>query len=233
MIADVLAKSPRLVRISALCAVCLALSACLTSCSGDSNAAVEPSGASTPSGPTGASGASGGPPILPSGESISRLSGAVVFSTSGVSGQPPAFQVVDSNRSSRDPRPGALPKGAEDLVVGECYDPAPEPEQRTIIVLVVPCTGPHKYEIYANAFSDLGKYEEYPGENTMRNFAEERCYELFRPFVGQKWNASQLDIETWYPTPGSWYRERDRQISCALFDRKSKDLIGSARNSLY
>lgn len=118
--------------------------------------------------------------------------------------------------------------------MGDCYDPAPDESQRTIIALLVDCAGPHKYEVYAApTYNEPGKSSpaaEYPGDSDLRNFAEERCYEQFRPFVGRKWSSSRLDMETWYPTAGSWYRERDRNILCVLADRDFADLIGTARN---
>lgn len=138
-------------------------------------------------------------------------------------------------RDLTKPRDGYFPQGVEDLAVGNCYDPPPNDAQKTILVMLTNCANAHKYEVYARAEVDLGADSSpdsgYPGDDAVRHFAEERCYQLFRPFVGVQWDASTLNIDTWYPTTGSWSREHDRQVLCVLSDRKAADLTGSMKGT--
>lgn len=141
---------------------------------------------------------------------------------------------TEAKRTDRDlsqPADDSIPGGAENLQPGECYDPAPDPSQRDVMVLLVPCESPHQFEVYeAGSFNET-RSTGYPGDDSVRNFAEERCFEAFEGFVGQVWRDSDLDIETWYPTAASWTQGTDRKYSCVLFHRKQADLTDSMEGS--
>ncbi len=132
-----------------------------------------------------------------------------------------------TERDLSQPADGAVPGGVENLQVGDCYDPAPDPSQREVIVLLVACEQPHQYEVYATDSFNEPPSAGYPGDDAVRNFAEERCFERFEGFVGQVWRDSDLDIETWFPTSVSWEKGADRKLSCVLFHRTRADLTGS------
>lgn len=136
-----------------------------------------------------------------------------------------------TERDLSQPADGAVPGGVENLELGDCYDPAPDPSQHDIMVLLVPCEQPHQYEVYATDSFNEGLSDGYPGDDAVRNFAEERCFERFEGFVGQVWRDSDLDIETWFPTSVSWEKGNDRKLSCVLFHRSQADLTGSMEGS--
>lgn len=195
--------------------------------------AIGPSGAgavglSGASGQPGSSGTSGSasPPVT-STTVTSTTEPVATVKTAGV------LRVSKTSRDTDEPRAGALPEGTEDLEQGECYDPAPDPTQRAIIALTLPCDGAHVYEVYAVLQTPEGPFAEYPGDGKLREFAEASCFGLFSAFVGVEWKQSNLDFETFFPTVGSWARERDRKVTCSLYDRKFKDLIGTANGSAY
>ncbi|MEZ5382992.1 MAG: septum formation family protein [Microthrixaceae bacterium] len=136
-----------------------------------------------------------------------------------------------TQRDLSQPADNAVPEGVENLELGDCYDPAPDPSQRTVLVLLVPCEQPHQYEVYhVDAFTE-SRRAGYPGDNAVRNYAEERCFESFEGFVGQVWRDSLLDIETWFPTSASWTQGADRKLTCVLFHRNRADLTGSMAGS--
>ncbi|MCB1028881.1 MAG: septum formation family protein [Microthrixaceae bacterium] len=152
---------------------------------------------------------------------------------------PPTTEVTTTteagptDRDLSQPAEDAVPGGAENLQAGDCYDPAPDPSQRDIMVLLVPCETPHQYEVYAVDSFNETRSAGYPGDDAVRNFAEERCFEAFEGFVGQVWRDSELDIETWYPTSASWRLGGDRKLSCVLFHRNGADLTGSMEGSAF
>lgn len=124
--------------------------------------------------------------------------------------------------------------GVEQLAQGDCYLPPPDPSQENVIALLVACSTPHRSEVY-DAFRyegpDAGRNGRYPGLSSLRNWAEERCYERFFDFVKLNWEESELDIEVWYPTPESWYNERDRKVTCTVHQRDGELLTGSMAGS--
>lgn len=136
-----------------------------------------------------------------------------------------------TERDLSQPAEAAVPGGVENLMLGDCYDPAPDKSQREVIVLLLPCEEPHQYEVYAIDSFNETLTEGYPGDDAVRNFAEERCFEAFEGFVGQVWRDSDLDIETWFPTAVSWEKGNDRKLSCVLFHRNQADLTESMEGS--
>ncbi|CCM63951.1 MAG: hypothetical protein GX471_09475 [Candidatus Microthrix parvicella] len=143
---------------------------------------------------------------------------------------------TEASRTDRDlsqPADNAVPDGVENLRVGDCYDPAPDPSQRNVMVLIVPCDQPHQYEVYEVAAFTEGTDADFPGDDAVRNYAEEYCFQGFEGFVGQVWRDSELDIETWFPTRVSWTKGADRKLSCVLYHRKKADLTGSMQGTGY
>lgn len=189
-----------------------------------------------------AAGASGSPAAgLPTSSGVSGTAAGLTTAPRPSAAEPEGettatagvLRVSTERRDLDEPRPGGLPEGVEDLEQAECYDPTPDPTQRAVVALVLPCEGPHLYEVYSVVQSSDGPYAEFPGDGKLREFAESSCYQSFSTFVGTEWKRSNLDIETFYPTASSWRRERDRKITCSLYDRKFKDLIGTAQGSAY
>lgn len=153
--------------------------------------------------------------------------------TASVSGEP-IDGLVGSVRDIRTPQQNARPQGIEDLNLGDCYDPAPNTTQQNVIVLLVPCDGPHRSEVFAQLeYSEpgLNADTDFVGADKVRNYAEERCFERFNTFVGIPWSQSDLNLETWYPTAASWLREHDRKITCVLQHRKKRDLLKTMANA--
>lgn len=119
---------------------------------------------------------------------------------------------------------------------GSCFDTHSEASSLTRAVWMLPCTEAHDYEAYST-FDYEGpevayRQPAYPGENVIRDQAEQRCYEGFEPFVGIRWTISNLDIRTWWPSENSW-TEGDRRIICAVTSTDRSALTGTQKGSRH
>ncbi len=107
-----------------------------------------------------------------------------------------------------------LPAGAE--VVGTRE---PDPPR-------VPCSEPHRYEVYAVTTIDGPRT--YPGEAAVDEAAQHECYLAFEPNVGYPAADMPDDVKVVYlqPTQSSWNGDDDRDVECLLiFD---EDRTGSS-----
>jgi hypothetical protein len=106
------------------------------------------------------------------------------------------------------------------VIAGQCLDDVPDPAQQEYAVLVIPCEEAHTYEVYAQANIDIGSPTPagtpYPGALTVANKAEAQCFGAFDQFMGVKWEESNYDIQTWWPSQVSWDK-RDRTILCGVY----------------
>ena len=122
----------------------------------------------------------------------------------------------------------------EGVIAGQCLDDVPDPQQQTYAVLVIPCEDPHTYEVYAQAKLDLpdtGAAAPYPGALAVANGAEAQCVGAFNEFMGVKWEVSDYDIQTWWPSEQSWATKKDRTILCAVYRVTGGKTKGSVRGS--
>lgn len=123
----------------------------------------------------------------------------------------------------------------EAVIAGQCLDPLPDPKQQTYAVLVVPCEDAHTYEVFAQAKlesdADSRPGAPYPGGLAVANAAEAQCLTAFEPFMGIKWEESDYDIQTWWPSEQSWTTKRDRTVLCAVYRVTGGRTKGSARAS--
>lgn len=131
--------------------------------------------------------------------------------------------------------PRGTVSGIDDVLVGQCADDVPEPEQRNTAVIVVPCADPHTYEIYDQQeyFSEESTAPgvAFPGDTIVSNVAENQCIAEFETFVGVRWEASEYDVQAWWPSADSWANANDRLVTCAVYRLNGEPSNGSARDS--
>jgi len=161
------------------------------------------------------------------------VSGACSSSDGGASGddEPAATSTTPTTAALV----GALTP-TENILAGQCLDPLPDPQQQTFAALVIPCEDPHTYEVYAQAKIDLGATPTgssagYPGALAVANGAEAQCVGVFDQFMGVKWEESEYDIQTWWPSEQSWVTKKDRTILCAVYRVTGGKTKGSVRGS--
>lgn len=119
------------------------------------------------------------------------------------------------------------------LEVGDCFD---DPEDSDLVAFGagrevgrVPCTQPHRFEVYARVMStESGGM--WPGVAVLEESADRQCAELFEEFVGIPWAESTLDFLVLAPTEARW-AAGDGLVSCALFDLGLVPVTGSMRDA--
>ncbi len=112
--------------------------------------------------------------------------------------------------------------GAFRIRLGDCMV---DPGEGTIeSVEAVPCDEPHDLEIY-HAFNLVGA--EYPDD--IDDQASSGCYNVFEPFVGERYETSLYDFMVITPTAESWEAVDDREVLCALSSWDGTSSTGSAR----
>jgi hypothetical protein len=103
------------------------------------------------------------------------------------------------------------------------------PQGQSEIVLRLDCDLPHRYEVF-----EVLDYPEpgpdHPGEDPMQAFARRECVVSFGPFVGERYEVSELEIGYYLPSPTEWDQGM-RRIGCYLYDVAGESLVGSMRGS--
>lgn len=110
------------------------------------------------------------------------------------------------------------------LEVGTCFDD--QVQEEVSDVPVVDCTEPHDNEVYLLA--DYTDSDTYPGDEGMRAWTEQICYDAFEPFVGAPYETSELDIAFLYPTSDSW-DGGDRESICYVWEVDRSQMTGTVR----
>ncbi|MFF4487238.1 DUF4190 domain-containing protein [Streptomyces sp. NPDC001544] len=125
---------------------------------------------------------------------------------------------------------GARDGASISLVKGECFDaPGGSLQGETYDVDKVPCSGKHDGEVFASFELAGGGW--YPGDSSVRNRADDRCYGLRDSYAMDGW-AVPDDVDVYYltPTPDSW-AVGDREVTCVFGNTDEKaGLTGSLRN---
>lgn len=154
---------------------------------------------------------------------------------------------TDQGSDGKDDTPGAsttttsaplvgILTPTEAVIAGQCLDDVPDPAQQTYAVMVIPCEDPHTYEVFAQAKLDLGTTPTqpgapYPGALAVANGAEAQCVGAFPQFMGVKWEESEYDIQTWWPSEQSWATKKDRTILCSVYRVTGGKTKGTVRGS--
>jgi Septum formation len=130
---------------------------------------------------------------------------------------------------------GGVATPTEAVLAGQCLNELPDPAQQPYAVLVVPCEESHTYEVYAQTKIDMGPDapagNQYPGALAVANAAEAQCVAGFSAFMGIQWEASDYDIQTWWPSESSWANKRDRSILCGVYRVTGGTTKGSVRGT--
>jgi hypothetical protein len=115
--------------------------------------------------------------------------------------------------------------------VGDCLDDAAV-GSTTATATIVPCTGAHDSEAYAE-FTLGGS--DYPGIDAVQASAEKDCQgTAFADFIGIASSDSTLQISYYYPTDDSW-QGGDRKVTCTVYaigdDGTTAQTTGTLKNA--
>lgn len=112
-----------------------------------------------------------------------------------------------------------------DLEVGDCVR-APAPEDVAVEltdVTTVPCDQPHEMEVFAHVdypeqadADDTAAGSSFPGDATLKDFADGACAEQFAGYVGIDYRDSSLWFTYLVPSARSWQAEKDRTVLCLI-----------------
>lgn len=115
------------------------------------------------------------------------------------------------------------------MTLGECIsDPsiAAEGESEVGALPVVDCAEPHYGEVY---FVEDQDDEQYPAA-TIRNTADDLCYDAFEPFMGIAYEQSAYYITSITPSSQTW-DAGDRQIACLVVADDGDEITGTLKGS--
>jgi hypothetical protein len=115
-----------------------------------------------------------------------------------------------------------------DIKVGDCYQDPDETEFVTELTLV-DCDAPHDNEIYAFGLYPADDGAPFPDEETLDEFTDEYCTEVFEEYVGIAYEDSIYYITYLQPTESSW-EDGDREVVCILYDQDGP-MEGSKKDS--
>lgn len=102
-----------------------------------------------------------------------------------------------------------------EVEVGDCFRAPTEDDVRHELSELdrVDCAAPHEQELYAvAAWEDPDA--QFPGEETLKAFADGRCAQEFAGYVGVDYRDSSLFFTYLLPSARSWEHEADRQTLC-------------------
>ncbi|WP_167736584.1 septum formation family protein [Nocardioides sp. 1609] len=108
-----------------------------------------------------------------------------------------------------------------DLEVGDCVNAPEEIKAQVSDIATVPCDEPHDQEAYAVADYEPADQDVdgdvFPGDDALTAFADGRCAEEFKGYVGVDYLDSQLYFTYLYPSPRSW-QSGDRAVVCLVLE---------------
>lgn len=118
-----------------------------------------------------------------------------------------------------------------DLLVGTCFNQYTYLDRNDLpaqLTTAIGCTRPHNAQVYALVLHDAPPGAPYPGEEAVDSWGQDRCLDLFEPFVGKDYVLSRLEIGMITPSRTDWEGEEYRRgISCYVFSYERRLIIGT------
>ena len=107
-------------------------------------------------------------------------------------------------------------------------------ERLVEIDTLVPCDGPHQFEIYHLAQHPARRGAPWPGDREMDAFATAECYNAFRGFVGTIYELSEFVLGFLVPRQTDFEHDvaQFRGVHCYVFNPDGTEMFDSARGSL-
>ena len=119
---------------------------------------------------------------------------------------------------------------AEELRVGDCFDLQDPEAEELEKVTALPCSSEHEYETFFVGTMADGAFPS--DDQVFIDWIDANCVPAFNEYVGQTYEASELDITWLQPTSQAW-NDGDRSMQCVLFHprihRLTESLQGSAQ----
>jgi len=162
---------------------------------------------------------------------LAACSGGAGTATTTTTGPPP----TETTTTTEPPLEAGEQVYVFEPSIGTCFDrrrieAAPERARGTTeIVLILDCSLPHEYEVFA-VLAPPGDPDEYPGNEALARFARATCVDSFAAFVGMPYERSELEIAYDLPTASAW-EQGVRVIGCSVTELDGDKLVGTARGA--
>ena len=92
---------------------------------------------------------------------------------------------------------------------------------------VVDCAEPHDLEVF---YTGLLPDEPWPGQDTVNDDADDRCYTEYEDYVGISYEDSDYDYSFYLPDEQEWAAGK-RTVVCVVTPFPGEDLTGSVKGS--
>ena len=167
---------------------------------------------------------------------MSRLVGGVIAAGAaglGLVGAGVVTGIAGEDHSTRDDS-GAIVEsgevGAFRIRLGDClatlvFDGPIES------VDAVPCSEPHRAEVYGAFNIRTPDDAAFPGEASINTQSDDGCYSRFSPFVGFPYERSVYGFASIGPSKDSWEQIDDREVLCLVLMEDGSLTTGSAKNA--
>jgi hypothetical protein len=116
------------------------------------------------------------------------------------------------------------------LKAGDCLVPPSNVQAELSKVKVVACKQPHAQEVYAMV-DDRAAGDNYPGDTSLRTFADANCLQHYSAYVGVDYRNSLLFYTYLLPSVRSW-AAKDRTIVCVI-TTTGQQLTSSVKGSRH
>lgn len=115
-----------------------------------------------------------------------------------------------------------------DLKVGDCVKYVEVDDEISSLPLV-DCDKPHESEVFV---THQMAGDSFPGIAAINQESDDVCFgDSFEAFIGKSYWDSELDVWSIIPTPDSWKRQNDREITCLVYEANVHDFTGTYKGS--
>ncbi|MBX3098242.1 MAG: septum formation family protein [Salinibacterium sp.] len=109
--------------------------------------------------------------------------------------------------------------------IGDCLNDG-DASGEVSTVPIVSCDEPHDSEAYDSGNLDDGSF---PGDDAVKQAAEQLCGPSFTAFIGLSYDESAYDYSYYFPTENSW-SAGDREVMCVAYADDLSKVTGTLQN---
>ena len=152
-----------------------------------------------------------------------------------------ADEAAPSSTTTTEPAPldpteiPGEPVNQYSLVTGDCFDQLEDRRDGLPVTITtrISCDEPHHFQVFAQLTYPAEHPSIYPGDAAVRDYALQRCYREFTPWVGSEYELSDLGIGVIIPNQENFESNaaRYRGIHCWADRTDGEPMIGTSRDS--
>jgi hypothetical protein len=120
------------------------------------------------------------------------------------------------------------------VAIGQCFAAQEgQPQVELSSLNALPCDTPHRQEAYAiveYAPPEGVTGDAFPGDATLKDYADAKCAQSFQDYVGISYLDSTLFFTYLTPSARGWEQDKDRSVICFITTTGAQ-LTASAKES--